>query len=239
VLKQWEIDEAPLAPVTENPATEPAWIDRAAERSPAVQRSRERTIAQAKQIVEAAEHLLETQGGQFTTQQLVKEAGVALQTFYRYFAGKDELLLAVLEDVLVEGSREMARVADAIADPAARLRFFVTRPIDLLETNPGAIKMVTAEHWRLFQLYPDDVARTTQHFSDLLEPEIEAATRAGVLTPGDPKRDAAMITTLVMAVVHDYAFIGLGESAEAVCDHLWRFCLGALGGTPPTVASAE
>jgi TetR/AcrR family transcriptional regulator len=223
------------APVTEPHTDERAWTERAAERSPAVQRSRQRTIAQAKQIVEAAEHLMETQGGQFTTQQLVKEAGVALQTFYRYFAGKDELLLAVLEDLVAEGAHEMAGLAEGIADPLARLRFFVTRPIELLEIQPNANKMITAEHWRLYQLYPDDVARTTQHFSDLLEPDIEAATLTGALTSMDPARDAATITKLVMATIHHYAFIELGDEAQAVRDHLWRFCLGALGGRPHLV----
>jgi TetR/AcrR family transcriptional regulator len=221
--------------VTEPQASERAWTERAAERSPAVQRSRQRTIAQAKQIVEAAEHLLETQGGQFTTQQLVKEAGVALQTFYRYFAGKDELLLAVLEDLVAEGAHEMARLAEGITDPIARLRFFVTRPIELLEIQPDANRMITAEHWRLYQLYPDDVARTTQHFSDLLEPDIDAASRSGVLRSVDPARDAATITKLVMAMIHHYAFIDLGDDAAVVNDHLWRFCLGALGGTPDPI----
>jgi TetR/AcrR family transcriptional regulator len=218
------------APVTEPHTDERAWTERAAERSPAVQRSRRRTIAQAKQIVEAAEHLLETQGGQFTTQQLVKEAGVALQTFYRYFSGKDELLLAVLEDLVAEGVREMARQAEGIADPIARLCFFVTRPIGLLENQPNANKVVTAEHWRLYQLFPVEVARTTKHFSDLLEPDIEAASLTGALNSVDPARDAATITKLVMAMVHHHAFMGLGDDVRVVNDHLWRFCLGALGG---------
>jgi AcrR family transcriptional regulator len=232
VLKQREIDERQAPPVTEPQANERAWAERAAERSPAVQRSRKRTIVQAKQIVRAAEHLLETQGGQFTTQQLVKEAGVALQTFYRYFAGKDELLLAVLEDIVAEGAQAMAHQAEGITDPIARLRFFVTRPIELLKSDPDANKMVTAEHWRLYQLYPEDVVRTTQHFSDLLEPEIEAAAQTGVLKPVDPARDAALITKLVMALVHHHAFIGFSNDANVVNEHLWRFCLAALGGSP-------
>jgi len=220
-------------------APERAWTGRAAERSPAVQRSRTRTIAQAQQIVEAAEHLLETQGGQFTTQQLVKEAGVALQTFYRCFAGKDELLLAVLEDLITQGASDMARLAEGISDPVARLRFFVTWPIELLENNADANKVITAEHWRLHQLYPEDVARATQHFSDLIEPEIEAAAAAGALRPVDPPRDAAMITKLVMAMVHHYAFIGLGDGVHVVTDHLWRFCFAALGGSTDLIIDTE
>jgi TetR/AcrR family transcriptional regulator len=226
------------ARVTEQ-GPERAWTGRVAERSPAVQRSRNRTIAQARHIVKAAEHLLETQGGQFTTQQLVKEAGVALQTFYRCFAGKDELLLAVLEDLIAQGSLDMLRLAEGIDDPVARLRFFVTWPIELLKNNADANKVVTAEHWRLHQLYPEDVARATQRFSDLIEPEIEAAAAAGVLRPVDPPRDAAMITKLVMAMVHHYAFTGLGDGVHVVTDHLWRFCLGALGGTPPLSSTPD
>jgi AcrR family transcriptional regulator len=220
-------------------APERAWTGRAAERSPAVQRSRSRTIAQAQQIVKAAEHLLETQGGQFTTQQLVKEAGVALQTFYRCFAGKDELLLAVLEDLIAQGAVDMARLAEGIDDPVGRLRFFVTWPIEMLEHNADANKVVTAEHWRLHQLYPEDVARATQHFSDLIEPEIEAAAETGALGPLDPPRDAAMITKLVMAMVHHYSFIGLGDGVHVVTDHLWRFCLAALGGDAHAVIDTE
>jgi TetR/AcrR family transcriptional regulator len=206
------------------------WIERAAERSPAVQRSRTRTIAQAQQIVDAAKRLLETQGGAFTTQQLVKEAGVALQTFYRSFPGKDELLLAVLEDLVAEGAREMARAAEGLSDPLERLRFFITRPIELLETNPAANRVITAERWRLHQLFPEEVARTTRHFSDLLEPEIVAGARQGRLRPTDPPRDAWLITKMVMAVNHHYAYVGLGDGADVVSEHLWHFCLAALGG---------
>ena len=70
--------------------------------------------------------------GDFTTQELVKEAGVALQTFYRYFESKDQLLVAVLEDLI--GSQTRAREAQAaeISDPVARLRFYVTWPLHTL-----------------------------------------------------------------------------------------------------------
>jgi AcrR family transcriptional regulator len=218
--------------VSDRQAQAEVWIERAAERSPAVQRSRTRTIAQAQQIVEAAKRLLDTQGGQFTTQQLVKEAGVALQTFYRYFPGKDELLLAVLEDLIAEGARVMARAAEGLSDPIERLHFFITRPIELLETNPAANRVITAERWRLHELFPTEVEQTTQHFSDLLEPEIEAAARQGRLRPTDPSRDAWMITKLVMAVNHHYAFVDPGDGVDVVSDHLWRFCVASLGGQP-------
>ena len=144
-----------------------------------------------------------------------------------------------MEDMIAEGAADMARQAQSIDDPLARLRFFVTRPIELLEINPQGNKVITAEHWRLHQLYPDEVARSTQHFSDLVEPEIEAAAASGALRPVDPPRDAAMITKLVMAMVHHYAFIGLGDGIGVVNDHLWRFCLAALGGSVEPLSETD
>jgi TetR/AcrR family transcriptional regulator len=47
---------------------------------------------QQQGIIDAARRLIIAQGSSFTTQDLIKEAGVALQTFYRHFAGKDQLL---------------------------------------------------------------------------------------------------------------------------------------------------
>jgi AcrR family transcriptional regulator len=70
-----------------------------------VQRSRTRGVEQARSIVQAARRLIEVKGPAFTTHELVREAGIALQTFYRYFPGKDHLLLAVIEDIIDESCR--------------------------------------------------------------------------------------------------------------------------------------
>jgi len=102
------------------------WAERAADQSVAVQRSRARQIEQAKTIVDAAHRLIAERGERFTTQELVKEAGVALQTFYRLFPGKDQLLLAVLEDMIAENCAQYEEAARRLPDPVARLRFYIT-----------------------------------------------------------------------------------------------------------------
>ena len=99
-----------------------AWAARAADRSPSVQRSRARSVQQARVIVEAARRLIDEKGENFTTQELIKEAGVALQTFYRHFGSKDELLLAVLEENVEQGVDEMEAIAARESDPVEQLR---------------------------------------------------------------------------------------------------------------------
>lgn len=210
-----------------------AWMTRAAERSPAVQRSRARSVAQAKQIVEAARRLLTAQGGQFTTHQLAKEAGVALRTFYRNFASKDELLLAVLEDLIAEASEQLRVAGASITDPMARLRLYVTEPLRGLAFGEAGGREITAEHWRLHQLYPLEVEQATQHFIDLVQEEIEAAAAAGSLRPLDPPRDAWTITKMVMAIFHHYVFADPDADLDTVREHLWRFCCAGLGGVAP------
>jgi len=189
-------DPAPVATAT--------WAERVADRSPVVQRSRDRGVEQATSIVGAARRLIESKGPSFTTNELIKEAGIALQTFYRYFPGKDSLMLAVIENIIDENCA-------AFREEARRL----------------------PEHFRLQTLYPAEVSRATQHYTDLLVEEIRDAMAAGRVHPSDPEYSAWLITQLTMAVFHHYDCAGLDEPADRIAERLWEFCLGALQGPPP------
>jgi TetR/AcrR family transcriptional regulator len=213
---------------------ESTWAERAADRSPVVQRSRSRGVQQAKSIVEAARRLIEVKGPTFTTQELVKEAGIALQTFYRYFPGKDHLLLAVIEDTIEESCATYRYEAQELVDPVDRLRFYVTSPIRNLEEAGIGPSFITIEHWRLQALYPDEISRATRPFTDLVVEGIAAGCATGELATPDPPYAAWLITQLVMAVFHHYDCAGMEEPAERIAERVWQFCLGALGRQSPT-----
>jgi len=135
-------------------------------------------MEQATLIVDAARRLIAERGGRFTTQELVKEAGVALQTFYRIFSGKDQLLLAVFENLIAESCAEYEAAAADLPDPVSRLRYYVTIPIAGLGNPDSGIgpRFVTAEHWRLHELFPDEMIHATNHFTDLVTRQLELAT---------------------------------------------------------------
>jgi AcrR family transcriptional regulator len=212
-----------------------SWAERAADRSPQVQRSRSRSMQQMQVIVEAAERLILEQGGRFTTQELAREAGVAMQTFYRHFAGKDQLILAVIEDMVAVRTAELAEAARDLPDPVARLRRHVMGVLSELDTDArsAAARFITSEHWRLHQLYPRELEQATQPFVDLLARELGAAREAGLLHPTDVERDAELVNRLIMSVYHHHAFAAADEPAEAVGARLWTFCLAGLGGARP------
>jgi len=209
------------------------WAERVADRSEAVQRSRARQIEQAHAIVAAARRLIVERGDQFTTQDLVKEAGVALQTFYRIFGGKDQLLLAVFEDLIAESCAGYERAAETLPDPVARLHFYVSVTVGgVTEANDGiGPRFVTAEHWRLHQLFPDEMAHATQHFTDMVARQLTLAVEEGLATSTDVPGDSWFITKLVMATFHHYAYSEVLTDRSVIAEDLWSFCLRAIGGT--------
>ena len=209
------------------------WAERAAERSPMVRRSRSKGVEQARTIVQAAQRLIDAKGPSFTTQELIKEAGIALQTFYRYFPSKDHLLLAVIEDIIDENCMEYKRRASKLNDPVDRLRLYVTATVSGLEGGRKGPSFITAEHWRLQTIYPDEISRATRPFTDLLVEAIREASATGELDVADPDYSAWLITQLVMAVFHHYDCAGLDEPSARIAARLWGFCLAALGGEGP------
>lgn len=186
-------------------------------------------------MVDAARTLIAAKGDEFTTQELAAQAGVALQTFYRYFASKDELLLAVIADAMREACERWAEEAAKLPDPLARLRYYITATLERLDgdgTDVATSRFIVSAHWRLHRSFPKELAEAEQPFVDLLRAEVDAATAAGLLNPSDPESDSWFVTELVRSVYHYYSFAPHPEGElDVVKERLWRFCLTALGGT--------
>lgn len=211
--------------------SEAAWAERAANRSPSVQRSRARSVEQARAIVDATRRLITEKGENFTTQELVKEAGVALQTFYRYFGSKDQLVLAVIEHVIGEARALYEARAQGIDDPVERLHayfIYVMEGLETAEDDGAAARFVASEHWRLSRLFPEEVQLATKPFTDMVAAEITEAAERGLLRSEKPERDAWFITQFVLSVFHQQSFATTRD--PEVGDDLWRLCLAALGG---------
>jgi AcrR family transcriptional regulator len=185
-------------------------------------------------MLDAALKLIETKGDEFTTQELVTEAGVALQTFYRYFAGKDELMMAVIGDAMTETCERMAEAAAELPDPLARLRFYITTTLDRLDSSDRSAatsKFIVATRWRLHRLFPEELADAEKPLAELLRAEISAAVDLGLLKGSNPQWDSWFVSELLRSTYHFYAFAPRSDGdLEAAKEQLWRFSLTALGG---------
>lgn len=189
-------------------------------------------------MLDAARRLIDTKGDEFTTQELCAEAGVALQTFYRYFASKDELLLAVIGDAMTDACERWVQGAADMPDPLTRLRYYLTSTLELLDgdNNRAATgRFIVSTRWRLHRNFAKELAEAEKPYVDLLRGEVDAAIEAGLLNPPDPEWDPWFLAELARSVFHYYAFATHDgdEELELVKERLWRFCLTALGGTVP------
>src|SRR5262249_57991490 len=76
--------------------TIPAWQRQSMHRS--LQSARARAHARSDRFVAAAIQLLQEKGStDFTVQDVVERSRMSIRTFYKYFASKDDLLVAVYE----------------------------------------------------------------------------------------------------------------------------------------------
>jgi AcrR family transcriptional regulator len=206
-------------------SSEPA----AEERLSSVQRSRLRTLTQARLMLDAALRLIRVKGDEFTIQELAKEAGVALQTFYRYFASRDELLLAVIGNAMDEACERWAVAARELPDPVARMRFYIMSALGEREDQTDAMaRFVVSSHWRLHRIFPDELSEAQRPFVDLFLTEINAGVEAGLLHPANPEWSAWFIAELARSVFYHYARVS--KPGDDVQEQLWQFCLMALGG---------
>ncbi len=186
----------------------------------------------APKILAAGRLLIFSKGSGFTTQEVIREAGVALQTFYRCFGSKDQLLLALIGQLIREHCLALEEMARPLGDPVARLEMYIRTTLAPLYVPEGlaSARFITAEHWRLHQTRPEEVWAATQPVSDLIRDELEAGRSIGTLSPRNPERDAWLMTKTVIGAYHHYAFQSDDPAMATLGDDVWFFCLAAAGG---------
>jgi AcrR family transcriptional regulator len=212
-------------------AAVPAWQVRALDRSLADARAR--SVERLSQFVDAA-RLLATETGSpdFTVQQVVEGAGLSLKSFYRYFAGKDDLLLALLEEDSGIGAGMLMEYVEEQSDPVERLRAYVGGLFTFLAVGDrGYVSVLMREQRRLSELSPQKMRGALAPFLELLEAEMAAAAAAGVIRSGDFERDALMVFDVVLSMMHQVVFGQNALQPAEAGDYVWNFCWSGLGRT--------
>ena len=221
-----------------------SWQQRAVVRS--LGPARARGIAGAARAVEAARDLAaETGSPAFTVQQLVDRAGISLKSFYRHFAGKDDVLLALFEEDNRRGAEALAAMVGKHAPPAERLRTCVAGLFVIMARTPqqrAYMSVMVREHLRLAEQRPAELRAVLEPFVDLLRREIAAAMELGVVRAGDAGRDAVTVLHLVIANLQAIILGQVDDDPAEVGEYLWGFCRAALltpscGSSPPEHAS--
>ncbi|HJR25056.1 MAG TPA: TetR/AcrR family transcriptional regulator, partial [Acidimicrobiales bacterium] len=167
----------------------------------------------------------------FTVAEVAAKAGVALRTFYRQFAGRDELLLALFEEEARQGAELLQDSVTAEGTtPIEHLRGYVVGLCRLLDVGSGYASLLVREHLRLGESHPEELRVALAPIVDLLEEQLQAAAASGDLRPVD-RHDAVVVFTAVLAHVHASVLFTEGERSEVSAERLWDFCHAALRAT--------
>jgi AcrR family transcriptional regulator len=167
-----------------------------AERTLAVRR--DAYAAEVRRLIDAAFAVMRETGEiDPPVRDIVKTAGLSNQAFYRHFASKDSLLLAVLADGHRQLVEYLAGRLASIKDPKEQMRRWIEGvmaqardPRAADATRPFALNGA-----RLADRFPDDLAASRTELLDTLSPSVRAL--------GGTHQDAAFVCDLVLARMND------------------------------------
>jgi AcrR family transcriptional regulator len=210
-------------PVT-SPSEEPAWKQRAVERS--IKTAKLRAAQRVQRFLDAAQAIIIEKGStDFTVQEVVDRSRQSLRSFYLQFDGKHELLLALFEDALSRSADQIRAAVASQKDPLERLKVAVTLLFESSRPDPTAKRPLFTDFApRLLVSHPSEVNMAHAPLLALLTELMEAAAEAGKLRKGiNPKRMAAMTMQTVM-FVSQHSGDEAGSGHPITADEVWDFC---------------
>jgi AcrR family transcriptional regulator len=198
---------------------------------------------EVRRLVQAAFALIERKGElEPRVGDIVREAGLSNQAFYRHFPTKHALLVAVLDEGIRMLAGYVAHRMAAVSSPTAQVREWLRGMLEqaLSPQAAAATRPFASARTRLARAYPREVASSEAQLTALLRDAIRAGVTSGELPHADPERDAEMLYHQVMSWLEARLADPRPPEREAA-ERLVEFALhGLLRGAPvPAEASAE
>jgi len=174
-----------------------------------------------ERILDATRELTDAdEDAAFTVAEVAERAGVSLKSFYRSFTGKDDLVLALLEEDSRAGATMLRDALDRTADPTDRVERYVRTLFRLAREAPGYSRVLVREHRRLSVERQADLANALAPLVDLLRDEIAAA---GV---DDAERNAEIVFAVLLDGLAEVTLVG--HDSKKVVASVWQFVSGGL-----------
>ena len=219
-------------PLVSAPSEEPAWKQRAVERS--TRAAKLRAEQRVQRFLDAAQAIITEKGStDFTVQEVVDRSRQSLRSFYQHFDGKHELLLALFEDALRRATGQIRAAASGQSDPLDRLRIAVQLLFELSRPDPGARRPLFTDFApRLLLTHPAEVRVAHASLLTLLTELMEQAEAAGVLRPDvRPRRVAALTMETVMFIAQAPGVPDDENAHPLTAEEVWDFCARGFAGS--------
>lgn len=228
---------APNEPQSDAPAAT-SWRDQAVARS--LDSARVRAESRVQRFLDAALELMNDNatGKEFTVQEVVERSGQSLRSFYQYFAGKQELLLALFEESVRSTADLLSEKVAEEPDPRERLHRFVVeyyricRPTNRRAGRKAPARALAEFAQQLLTTQPDEAARAFDPLVTLFEGVLEEAEEAGVIRAGVPRRRVAGVVLEAIMFNAFSSTIGgapAGTKTSDAAEELWDLIFNGIG----------
>lgn len=146
-----------------------------------------RVQLRSQQLLEAAARLMERDGSEAVSMQSVaREAGVSVGLIYRYFGGKDELLMAVIRNVLDAFSEQVPPAVEAAGeDPVRQLAAAFATYCAIINEHRHAAALTYRETKALGQDARDLLKNLEVSTSEPLRAVLRSGQEAGIFDTVD------------------------------------------------------
>ncbi|WP_187688103.1 TetR/AcrR family transcriptional regulator [Nocardia wallacei] len=208
-----------------SPSEEPAWKQRAVERS--LRTAKRRAEQRVQKFLDAAQAIITEKGTtDFTVQEVVDRSRQSLRSFYLQFDGKHELLLALFEDALSRTAEQLRAAADGKKKPLDKLQVTVELLFELCRPDPSAQRPLFTDFApQLLVSHPTQVKVAHAPLLALFTELMEQAEQAGHLRSGvQPHRAAAMVMQTVMFTAQSAGTTDDENQNPLTADEVWNFC---------------
>ncbi len=217
-----------------------SWRDLAVARS--LDSARLRAESRVQRFLDAAIELLNAGSGKdFTVQEVVERSGQSLRSFYQYFSGKHELLLALFEESVRSTADHLRQEITGVGEPLERLHRFVVeyyrlcRPAGDVTTLTVRPILMAEFAQQLLTTHPKEAARAFAPLVALFDELLEEAATAGVVR--DDLRSGPIVG-VVLEVIMFNAFSAtisgssVGADDGTTAEALWKFVVQGIGTGP-------
>lgn len=204
--------------------------------------ARARAEKRVQRFLDAALELMQTApDNEFTVQEVVERSGQSLRSFYQYFAGKHELLLALFEESVRSTAEHLREPSSEVENPRERLHRFATeyylicRPSATRRSAKSRPTPAMAEFaQKLLTSNPDEASRAFGPLVALLVELLEQAAAAGAIRPGlqHPRIAGVVLQAIMFNAFATTISGGAGRKpGREAAEELWDLILNGIGTT--------
>ncbi len=195
----------------------------------------DKAVRRGQQLISAASDLILRSGGdEFTVQKVASQAGLTLRAFYQHFSGKDDLLIALIEESQLVMARLLTRHAARFDDPLDRIGSALYWAFDDRQHTAGDYNAALLRYVQRTSLTaPERLSAARRPVVAVFTRLIDEAMIAGVIERGDPERSAFALMALQLAFTR-VTYLGNDLSSRLPSiPELVRFGVHGLGARLP------